>query len=100
MQPGGLFAVCVPPALSRSSASNPSSSYGPFNYGGGFTTESNRRFDGWLKGRNAASGIRDFEAVRDVAAKVGGEGGGGGGGGGGVVAVKRWVGGQGFFVTH
>lgn len=45
-------------------------SYGPFNYAGAFTTESNRRFDGWLKGRNAASGIRDFEAVRDVAGEV------------------------------
>jgi hypothetical protein len=52
------------------SASNPSCSYGPFNYGGAFTTDSNRRFDGWLKSRNAASGIRDFEAVRDAALKV------------------------------
>jgi hypothetical protein len=49
---------------------NHSRSYGPFNYAGAFTTESNRRFDGWLKGRNAASGIRDFESVRDVAAEV------------------------------
>ena len=30
-----------------------------------------RLFDGWLKSRSALSGIRDFEAVRDAAAKVG-----------------------------
>jgi hypothetical protein len=47
-----------------------SCSYGPFNYGGSFTTDSNRRFDGWLKSRSASSGIRDFEAVRDEALKV------------------------------
>jgi hypothetical protein len=51
--------------------SNSACSYGPFNYSGTFTTDSNRRFDGWLKSRNAASGIRDFEAVRDAAVKVG-----------------------------
>ena len=51
---GGVFAV-----------------YGPFNYGGTFTSESNRAFDAWLKGRDAASGIRDFEAVVALAAQHG-----------------------------
>jgi hypothetical protein len=51
--------------------SNFACSYGPFNYSGTFTTESNRKFDGWLKSRNSASGIRDFEAVKDAAVKVG-----------------------------
>jgi len=37
--------------------------YGPFNYQGQFTSESNARFDQWLKARDPASGIRDFEAV-------------------------------------
>ena len=37
--------------------------YGPFNYGGQFTSESNARFERWLKERNPVSGIRDFEAV-------------------------------------
>lgn len=37
--------------------------YGPFNYGGAFTSESNARFDQWLKDRDSRSGIRDFEAV-------------------------------------
>ncbi len=42
--------------------------YGPFNYGGSYTSESNERFDAWLKDRDAASGIRDFEAVDALAA--------------------------------
>jgi len=37
--------------------------YGPFNYGGRYTSESNARFDAWLKARDPASGVRDFEAV-------------------------------------
>lgn len=37
--------------------------YGPFNYNGAFTSDSNARFDEWLKARDPASGIRDFEAV-------------------------------------
>lgn len=38
--------------------------YGPFNYGGQFTSDSNRAFDAWLRARDAASGIRDLEAVQ------------------------------------
>jgi len=41
--------------------------YGPFNYGGKFTTESNARFDAWLKSRDPASGVRDFEAINRLA---------------------------------
>jgi len=41
--------------------------YGPFKYGGDFTTGSNAAFDEWLKIQNPASGIRDFEAVNDLA---------------------------------
>jgi len=41
--------------------------YGPFNYGGEFTSESNRQFDLWLKARNSDSGIRDFEALQRLA---------------------------------
>ena len=37
--------------------------YGPYKYDGRFTTESNAVFDQWLKDRDPASGIRDFEAV-------------------------------------
>jgi cyclopropane fatty-acyl-phospholipid synthase-like methyltransferase len=50
LEPGGKLAV-----------------YGPFNYNGRFTSESNARFDQWLKGRDPASGVRDFEAVDALA---------------------------------
>lgn len=45
--------------------------YGPFNYDGDFTSDSNRDFDGWLKARDPRSGIRDFEAVNALAAGIG-----------------------------
>lgn len=45
--------------------------YGPFKYGGDFTTESNARFDLWLKDRDPLSGIRDFEWIRDLACASG-----------------------------
>ena len=41
--------------------------YGPFNYGGAYTSDSNREFDAWLKARDPRSGIRDFEAVDALA---------------------------------
>lgn len=41
--------------------------YGPFNYSGAYTSESNARFDAWLKARDPASGLRDFEAVDALA---------------------------------
>ena len=37
--------------------------YGPYKYDGEFTTESNATFDQWLKDRDPASGIRNFETV-------------------------------------
>jgi cyclopropane fatty-acyl-phospholipid synthase-like methyltransferase len=50
LEPGGVLAV-----------------YGPFNYNGAFTSDSNARFDAWLKARDPASGVRDFEAVDALA---------------------------------
>ena len=41
--------------------------YGPFNYYGAFTSDSNKQFDSWLKSRNPASGIRDFEVIAELA---------------------------------
>ena len=41
--------------------------YGPYKYNGQFTTESNASFDQWLKDRDPASGVRDFEAVIAIA---------------------------------
>lgn len=43
--------------------------YGPFNYGGDYTSASNARFDAWLKARDPRSGIRNFEDV-DALAQV------------------------------
>ena len=54
LRPGGL--MCV---------------YGPFNYGGRFTSESNAVFDASLKAQAEHMGIRDFEAVDRVAAGCG-----------------------------
>jgi len=45
--------------------------YGPFNYNGQFSSESNARFDLWLKQRDPVSGVRDFEALQDLAEKAG-----------------------------
>ena len=45
--------------------------YGPFNYGGDYTSDSNRAFDAWLKARDPRSGIRDMEAVDTLARDVG-----------------------------
>jgi len=42
--------------------------YGPFNYHGNYSSDSNRRFDAWLKDRDPASGIRHFEALDELAA--------------------------------
>lgn len=54
LPPGGLFAL-----------------YGPFHYGGKPTSESNARFDAALRARDSASGVRDFEAIRDLARRHG-----------------------------
>jgi hypothetical protein len=45
--------------------------YGPFNYGGRYTSESNARFDQWLAQRDPDSAIRDFEAVDALASGAG-----------------------------
>ncbi|MCF8177283.1 MAG: DUF938 domain-containing protein [Sulfuritalea sp.] len=45
--------------------------YGPFNYGGHYTSESNAAFDVWLKERVSHQGLRDFEAVDALAGRAG-----------------------------
>lgn len=45
--------------------------YGPFKYGGEFTTPSNEGFDRWLKDRDPVSGVRDFEWVDELARQAG-----------------------------
>lgn len=41
--------------------------YGPFNYHGQYTSESNARFDQWLKARDPQSAIRNFEDLDALA---------------------------------
>ena len=43
--------------------------YGPFNYQGHYTSESNKNFDAVLRSRDPASGIRNFEEVLLLANK-------------------------------
>lgn len=45
--------------------------YGPFNINNDYTSESNRRFDQWLKARDPRSGIRDMAALDDLARQAG-----------------------------
>ncbi len=41
--------------------------YGPFNYNGQYTSNSNRQFDLWLKNRDPLSGIRDINELTALA---------------------------------
>ncbi|RTR32114.1 DUF938 domain-containing protein [Shewanella atlantica] len=43
--------------------------YGPFNYGGEYSSESNARFDIWLKERDHRSAIRNIEWIDALAKK-------------------------------
>ncbi len=54
LPPGGVFAL-----------------YGPFNYGGRHTSDSNARFDAMLRKRDPASGLRDAEAIVALAGRHG-----------------------------
>ena len=45
--------------------------YGPFNYGGEYTSESNAQFDEWLHERDPLSGIRDFDDLDRLALQAG-----------------------------
>jgi cyclopropane fatty-acyl-phospholipid synthase-like methyltransferase len=53
IHPGGVFAL-----------------YGPFNYHGEYTSASNAQFDGHLRATDTGMGIRDFEAVAELARSV------------------------------
>jgi len=45
--------------------------YGPFKYGGEYTSTSNQRFDHWLKAQDPGQGIRDFESINSLATNSG-----------------------------
>lgn len=44
--------------------------YGPFNYQGQYSSESNAKFDIWLKERDPLSAIRDFEKICELASSA------------------------------
>jgi cyclopropane fatty-acyl-phospholipid synthase-like methyltransferase len=54
LEPGGRFCL-----------------YGPFQYDGQHTSESNIRFDAWLKSRDPQSGVRDANQLAQHAASEG-----------------------------
>ena len=54
LPPGGVFAL-----------------YGPFNYHGKHTSESNARFDAMLRARDPASGLRDRDDIQQLAQAAG-----------------------------
>ena len=43
--------------------------YGPFNYAGEYTSDSNARFDQWLKNRDPNSGIKDITELQTFASR-------------------------------
>jgi cyclopropane fatty-acyl-phospholipid synthase-like methyltransferase len=45
--------------------------YGPFNYDGQATSDSNAQFDRWLRSEDAQRGLRDFEKVDALARAAG-----------------------------
>ena len=45
--------------------------YGPFNYNQQYTSQSNERFDQWLKSRDPESGIRHFEELNHLSEQAG-----------------------------
>jgi cyclopropane fatty-acyl-phospholipid synthase-like methyltransferase len=57
------------PAISKAGAML--AIYGPFRYGGKYTSGSNDSFDTMLRARDPGSGIRDFEAVDALARAAG-----------------------------
>ncbi len=54
LEPGGVFCL-----------------YGPFKYQGNYTSESNAKFDLWLKRQDPRQGIRNFEDIAKLAHDAG-----------------------------
>jgi SAM-dependent methyltransferase len=67
----GVGALLDPAGAARDALPGVLCVYGPFRYGGRFTSDSNAAFDRFLKERDARSGIRDFEALDALACRQG-----------------------------
>ena len=63
---------CLAEMLGRSQAvGSQLAIYGPFNYEGKFTSESNQEFDASLRANDPKSGIRDFEEISRILGEQG-----------------------------
>ncbi|PHR65423.1 DUF938 domain-containing protein [Alcanivorax sp.] len=66
-----LVAHCIAEGCQRLSTTGLFLVYGPFNYDGQFTSDSNRQFEDWLKAADPQRGIRDKEWVEKEFARHG-----------------------------
>lgn len=66
-----LVARCIAEGCLRLNEGGRFMVYGPFNYDGQFTSDSNRQFDGWLKAADPQRGIRDKEWIEQEFARHG-----------------------------
>ena len=62
---------CIEHGCERLEAGGAFLVYGPFNYDGRYTSESNARFDAWLKAAGSHRGIRDQEWVVEAFSRHG-----------------------------
>ena len=69
--PAPFVSRCIQAGCQRLRQSGRFLIYGPFNYHGKYTSDSNARFDEWLKEANAERGIRDQEWVVEQFAEQG-----------------------------
>ncbi len=66
-----MVAACIRGAGKMLAPGSAFAVYGPFNYGGAYTSESNAGFDASLRSRDPQSGIRDFEWLNELAGEAG-----------------------------
>ena len=66
-----LVARCIAEGCQRLSTTGLFLVYGPFNYDGQFTSDSNRQFEDWLKATDPQRGIRDKEWIEQEFARHG-----------------------------
>ena len=67
----GMVAACIAGVGGCLKAGGVFAVYGPFNYGGRYTSASNESFDQMLRLRDPASGIKDFDWISEQAERAG-----------------------------
>ena len=71
IMPQSLVAHCIAEGCRHLNTEGLFMVYGPFNYDGQFTSDSNRQFNGWLKAADPQRGIRDKEWIEQEFARHG-----------------------------